>query len=574
MRARDDDGRRWPWFALATIAFGTSYAVLPLYSSNQNHHLLTGIARAGEGWLRDDWLVHTVDPFPVFTAFITFVHRFLTDDLYYLLYYLLLGAYAYGLTRLVERVWPPETDSRTAERLLFLAAICVLHNEVIGYLLGIDLRHLPWWQMTHWGVAEQELFGHSAFQPSAVGLLLPLALVWGIEGRVVAATALMGAVLLVHFSYLILVAALTAGFAVVAARRTRSSRLPVQIVGTAAAFAAPVLAYVLWRLGPTTSDTSRRAASILVRHIPQEADPAVWLGPKAALQLLLMMAGVVLTSGTDLFLPLLFALIAGVTLTSAAIAGRSPQLALLFPWRVSVLLVPVSTALFIRYGIARSRQRPAWRALRVRRRIFIAAAAAIAFAMMVSAVRMTLNFAYFYDDRPVTSAADRVVPVRWRADFARALRPDTLPLMDFVRETAGRGELYVIPPELERFRLRAGVPVLADFKSHPYKDTEVLEWYERLQLVETFYASGGSCAVLTAIEAQYPVTHVVFDDRVRQSGCTGLTLVYTDPVFDLYRVRTSADVKIGFSRCCSSFARTDPRSCGSGLFWPFCSVRR
>ena len=57
----------WRWYALATIAFGATYAVLPLYSSNQNHHFLIGIARAGEGFLRDDWLAHTADPFPVST---------------------------------------------------------------------------------------------------------------------------------------------------------------------------------------------------------------------------------------------------------------------------------------------------------------------------------------------------------------------------------------------------------------------------------------------------------------------------------------------------------------------------
>lgn len=574
MPPRDDQQRRWWWFVLGTIAFGTSYAVLPLYSSNQNHHLLTGIARAGEGFLRDDWLVHTVDPFPLFTAFVTVVHRFLTDDLYYLLYYLLLGAYAYGLMRMVERVWPPDAYSRTTERLVFLAAICVLHNEVIGYLLGIDLRHLPWWQMTHWGVAEQEIFGHSAFQPSAIGLLLPLALAWAAEGRLVTATALIGAVLLIHFSYILLVAALTAGFVVVAAQRTRSIGLPARIVGTAVAFAVPVLAYVAWRLGPTTADTSRRAATILVQHIPQEADPAVWLGPKAALQLVLMTAGVALTSGTDLFLPLLLSLIAGVTLTSAQLASHNPQLALLFPWRVSVLLVPVSTALLLRYAIARSRQYMNWRAPRVRGRLIAASAAAIALAMVASTIRMTLNFAYFYDYGPVVSRVDRIVPDRLRGDFARALRPDTLPLMDFVRAMAAPGDLYVIPPELERFRLRAGAPVLADFKSHPYKDTEVIEWRERLRAAETFYASGGDCAALADIEARYPVTHIVFDDRVRPAECTGLRLVYSDPVFDLYRIRATADVKIRSSGCCTSFADTDPRGCGSRLFCPSCSVCR
>src|SRR5581483_8320803 len=142
-----DARERLRWFALCTLAFGTSYALLPLYSSNQNHHFLIGLARAGDGLLREDWLATTRDPFPVFTAFVWFVHRYAFDAVQYIVYYLLLGAYAYGLLGIAETVIP---GGRPTAKLLLLAALCVLHNEVIGYLLGFGVRGMPWWQMTHW----------------------------------------------------------------------------------------------------------------------------------------------------------------------------------------------------------------------------------------------------------------------------------------------------------------------------------------------------------------------------------------------------------------------------------------
>jgi len=550
--ARKPARRRLAWFALTTLAFGTSYALLPLYSSNQNHHFLIGIARAGEGWLNDDWLVHTIDPFPIFSAFVILVHRHFTDTVYYLLYYALLGSYAYGLMRMVEHVWPPRDEDAAVERLLFLAIVCVLHNEVIAYLAGVDLRHLPWWQMTHWGVAEQEIFGHSAFQPSAIGLLLPLALAWMLDGRAVRATLLAGFVLLIHFSYIVAVGSMIAAFMVLEARRTASWRVPLVLGALAVAMALPAVAYVLGRLGPTSGEIAGRAASILVDHIPQEADPQVWLGPKAYLQLAWMVIGVSLASETALFLPLVFMLIAGVLLTSAQLTSHNPQLALLFPWRVSVLLVPIATALVVRYAIVRSRQLAMWTTRVGRRRLKTAACVAIAVSMLASAVRMVLNFTYFYDYAPIRRFVDARLPARWIDDFARALRPDTLPMMDFVRRSAARGDLYVVPPELERFRLRASAPILADFKSHPYKDVEVIEWHTRLQLVQTFYESAGDCSLLGTILERYPVTHVVFDDRVRPARCGGLVEVYSDPVFDIYRVRATADVKIKAPACCLS----------------------
>lgn len=148
---------------------------------------------------------------------------------------------------------------------------------------------------------------------------------------------------------------------------------------------------------------------------------------------------------------------------------------------------------------------------------------------------MVLNFAYYDDIRPLTTRLDAVVPSALRADFARAMRPETLPMMDFARRTLAAGDLYVIPPELERFRLRSGAPALADSKSHPYKDREVLEWNARLTLARAFYETR-SCAALDAMRTRYGVTHVVLDERVRGVHCDGFERIYADPVFDVYRV--------------------------------------
>jgi hypothetical protein len=149
---------------------------------------------------------------------------------------------------------------------------------------------------------------------------------------------------------------------------------------------------------------------------------------------------------------------------------------------------------------------------------------------------MALNFAYYNDYRSLTTRLDRVIPAGWRADFARALRPDTLPMMDFVRRSLVRGELFLIPPDLERFRLRSGAPAVVDAKSHPYKDVEVLEWSARLALSRRFYATG-DCAVLREILTRYGVNRVVFDASAAVgTPCEGLDQTYVDPTFAVYRV--------------------------------------
>ena len=526
---RSDRAPEWRWYLFATIAFGTSYAVLPLYSSNQNHHFLIGIARAGEGYLRDDWIAGTVDPFPLFTALVWILHRAGLEGLHYLVYLLLLGAYVYGLLGITERVFPPSPATRTSERLVWLAAICVLHNEVVGYVIGVPLKQMPWWQMTHWGVAEQEIFGHGAFQASSFGLLLPLALRWFLERRPVAAASLAAAVVVVHVSYALTAAALTLAFMVVERRRTGGYRQSLAIGSTALIIALPAVVYAAVAFAPTNAAVSAAAAAILARHLPQETDPSVWFGVKAALQVVLIVGGIGLSEDTDLLAPLAFVFAVGVVLSLIQFVTHSASLALLFPWRVSVLLVPVATALVVRIAIVRTR-------IGVRRRAAAIAVAVIAVSMIASSVRMALNFAYYNDYRPLTTRLDRVIPAGWRADFARALRPDTLPMMDFVRRSLVRGELFLIPPDLERFRLRSGAPAVVDAKSHPYKDVEVLEWSARLALSRRFYATG-DCAVLREILTRYGVNRVVFDASAAVgTPCEGLDQTYVDPTFAVYRV--------------------------------------
>ena len=92
--------------------------------------------------------------------------------------------------------------------------------------------------------------------------------------------------------------------------------------------------------------------------------------------------------------------------------------------------------------------------------------------------------------------------------------------MDYVRQTMKPGDVYLIPPddaEFDDFRLYTGAPIFINWKSHPYKDTEVLEWYRRLQLAEKFYAASetpGACQALQDVASQDKITHVVLKTKL------------------------------------------------------------
>ncbi len=54
-------------FLAWSLVFGVIYAQSPLYTSNQNAYFLHGLADAGFGYLKNDWLATRQESMPVFT---------------------------------------------------------------------------------------------------------------------------------------------------------------------------------------------------------------------------------------------------------------------------------------------------------------------------------------------------------------------------------------------------------------------------------------------------------------------------------------------------------------------------
>src|SRR5262249_17918786 len=77
------------------------------------------------------------------------------------------------------------------------------------------------------------------------------------------------------------------------------------------------------------------------------ARPDRWFDPVAALQIAWVVLALVLVRRTRLFIVLAVPFALSALLTLAQVATRSSTLGLLFPWRVSAVVVPVATTLIL-----------------------------------------------------------------------------------------------------------------------------------------------------------------------------------------------------------------------------------
>ena len=465
--------------AMVGLAFAVAYGQSPLYTGNQHTYLLHGLSQAGVGLLEADWQARTADPAPITSLLVAAAAKLGAEWLLLLFHAMLIGAYGIALAGIGMTLFRLDGWARG---LVLIAALVAVHSAIAGELQGglpDDVRSL----VTR-GLAGQFAPGFT-FQPSLFGVLLVVSLLLYARGWLTAAVATAGAAAMFHPTYLLSAAVLSGAYLADAFARSGRWRELVPAAGAAAAMLVPVGVYAVSAFGPAAAPVHEAAQSVLVDfRIPHHAKPEAWFAADDAIRLGIVAAGVALAWGTVLFPVLSLATAAGGALTAIQLVTGSETLALLFPWRVSVFLVPVCAAIVLAaairatFGLASTLERLVARLHpeRASRLGTAAPAAACSLAGFVIAASLVAGI------EPLS---------RLEAD------PRQDELGRLVARQSSPGDLYLIPPRLYEFRLDAGVPVYVDYKTHPYEDREVLEWRRRLREVTRLYARRSiGCAAL------------------------------------------------------------------------------
>src|SRR5262249_39572018 len=108
---------------------------------------------------------------------------------------------------------------------------------------------------------------------------------------------------------------------------------------------------------------------------------------------------------------------------------------------------------------------------------------------------------------------------------------------DFKPVVDKRHDQRVIPYDMQRFRLTTGAPIYIDFKSMPYGDTEVLEWYRRIlnaQRLQEELREGKQAQAISRLRG-LGVTHLVLPTQQRVEGA-GVEKVYQDEIYQVYHL--------------------------------------
>lgn len=498
------------------LIMGVGHAQFPLYSSNQNTYFVHGLADGGLGFLSHDWLAHTRDPFPVFSLLINLTYRFASEKLFYGYQFLLAGVYLFSLSGIAAILYPPGRSK--TRQLAFLAIAVFLYSALIRHLVQNFFGPTTGWVFPQ-GFAGFEILG-PLFQPSSFGVFFLFAIYLCLNGRRYGSVAFAVLPAIMHscFTYILVAALLAISFMYDAWRERDPLRRVLLMGGLALALILPTLVYMATMLRPTDPQTYARATQIIVDYrIPHHTHVDRWLDKLTYAKAASMILALFLVRKTRLFAVLGPLFLVMLALSGLQMATQNKTLALMLPWRISVVLFPLTgtilAAAVVSITADFAQRRPG---------------SGIAAPLQIATFLLSLSLLAWVMVRGAqeTGALQRV----------QAKAKDQA-MVAFVRKTKRNEDVYLIPPGMEQFRLQTGVPVVADFKSHPIKDREVIEWYERETDAEEFYRGNGkSSSLLNKIRKTCNITHIVMPAGLELKG-PGIRKVYGDMSFTVFHLQ-------------------------------------
>ena len=513
----------WQFIVLALI-FGICYTQDPLYTQNQTTKFLYGLANAGVGFLKEDWLANTTDPLPVFSFLVTITYRYLTEYAFYFYYFLILGLYLYSNLGIVSILYKINRSKlKCLTYLALILAIHCVHIKLFAFDTGFHL---------HSGVAKQYVLG-PYFQPSNFGVFLIFSIYAFLRNNSWLAVLALALAATFHPTYIISAAIITLSYMIIVYNEEANLKKVILIGAFAFILILPVFSYMYLTFRSTSPEIGEKARSILVNtRIPHHSIPTVWLQDSTAyVQTLIVFYATYLVRRTRLFIIMFFPTLTATLLTIIEILIGNNTLAFIAPWRFSAFLVPISTFIISAYWISEIFDKFHKQIFKNKKIITSLTVATLLGLLLAGSIKQIDKF----------TPKGRSIPN----------------MMNFVKQTRQAGNQYLIPFDvvntfdvqteekkeneifnLEQFRLYTGVPIFINYKSHPYKDVEVIEWYKRVLIAKSFYESkdNKSCERLKDIAVNYGVTHVIFQINHFSTKCDSLEKLYENKRYLVYRI--------------------------------------
>lgn len=500
------------YFLIITFVFNISYLQTYIYRFNQHTKFLHGLAKAGFGFLKNDWLANTIDPLPVFSYLIFFTYRFLHEYFFYFYYFLILGIFICYLLSISFDLFKIKKLELTG--LIISVLVIFLHSNFFHDFtkkhFGFSITNI----ILKDGVAGQYLLGN-VFQPCVFGVFILLSIYLFLNKKVFLSIIFLLIPSYFHTAYLYSSGILTLSYLLIIYIEEKNLKKIIYYGSSAFILILPILIHNYIYLNSTSGELNKTAMNIIVNiRNPHHMVTMAWIDVTTFIKMFIIIFAIFIIRKSRIFFIIALPFLITLFLTILQIFIKNDFIGFLTPWRISAWLVPISTTIIISFIISRIFYFYTNRLNLINN-----------FLKYISLLIILIPFVYGLN-----------ILIEKTDDY---LNEDHGKMLNYVKDNKSSEDIYLVPLEMEGFRLDTGTPVFVTYRSHPYKDIEVMEWYNRIKKAEEFYKSDdiNKYKILNELKDEKKVTHVLLQKDFSNNNYNNIIKLYNDEEYIIYKIK-------------------------------------
>lgn len=469
---------------LLSILFAITVQQFPFFKGN-SLHLLHAIKNFEFNKLQNDWIANQTTHLPLFTIFNHFLIKFFSTKILYFIHFLLLSSCSY-----------------------FLFLICKTHFQNLkNYYLS-----LIWFALFLLVYHENSLFGgvagqdviNEGYQPASFGVLFFIGFYFFLINKNLYAVFFICLAASFHPTY-----ALHSGFLICGMMffliLKKEFKEFFQVLISYVILILPITIYIMYNFLFLENHIILEGQKILLNRIPHHANINVWFSYKDLLSIFIYLISLaIIYKNKRIFIPLSIFGFFAIFLSIVEFLVSNNTLALTFPWRTSVILIPLSTTIILSYLISKiSLENNNLKS--------------------ISIILFILFCSFFFIKNHFIENSNK--------DFYKKLE-----LVKKIENYYEKIERILIPIHLDYLRMNTGLPIFVDMKYHAFKYDEIIIWQRRVDIAKKFYETKNydfQKLNLNKIMKIEKISHILIEKDKLAKNCVNLI---NDDIYALIEV--------------------------------------
>ncbi len=460
-------------YLILSILFAITIQQFPFFKGN-SLHLLHAIKDFDTNKLQDDWIANQTNHLPIFTYLNYFLLKFFPINILHIIHFCLLVSCSLFLFLICKNEFP--NLNRFSISIIWFSTFIFIYHE--GSLFS--------------GLAGQDVI-NEGYQPASFGVLFFCGIYLYLKKRYYYAIFFICLSASLHPTYILHSGFLLIGFFLYFLS-IKEFKLSFKIVFFYIILISPITLFIVSNFLLIDKELILGGQDILLNRIPHHALIESWFSYKDIISLLIFIISLsIIYKKKVFFIPFaVFGLLA-IFFSMVQYFSDSKTLALAFPWRASVFIIPISSMIVFSFLIEKFFLNK--NGLKIFCSIFF-----------------LIIFSFFF----------------LKNHFVKNLNQNfylKLELTKKIKENYNFIDRLLIPVNLSYIRMNTGIPIFIDWKHHAFKYSEIIIWRKRVDLAENFYNAKSLAKtklILKKINEIEKISHILVYKDQRFNNCENL----------------------------------------------------